>query len=190
MDNDNGLAGMKWKVLESEYLFNVPWLTVRKDKCELPNGKIMPAFYVNEYPSWVTAVALTKEGKVVMVKQYRHGIGKVCIETPGGVVDAGEAPEIAIKRELTEETGYQFETLELLGTTCANPSTCNNYLYMYLATGGVKTAEQSLDETEDVEVVVYSIDELKQLLKENKIIQSMHVSCIFYALNRLEEMQY
>lgn len=179
---------MKWKVLESDYLFNQPWLTVRRDKCELPNGKIMPAFYVLEYPTWVTALAITKEGKVVMVQQYRHGIEEVCIETPGGVVDAGEEPETAIKRELLEETGYAFDTFECLGKVCANPSTGNNYLYMYLATGGVKVAEQNLDETEDVEVKFFTIEEVKNLIKENKIVQALHTSCIFYALNRLNEI--
>ena len=182
---------MKWKVLKSEYLFrDGPWLTVRKDTCELPNGKIMPAFYVMEYPTWVTAFALTKDNKVVMIKQYRHGIGEVTVETPGGVVDKGEAPETAIRRELLEETGYQFDNFECLGKVCANPSTADNYLYMFFAAGGEKITEQKLDDLEDVEVVVYSIDEVKQLLKENKIVQSLHVSCIFYALNRIGQMQY
>src|SRR5215218_10442004 len=105
---------MKWKVLESEYLFKEPWLTVRKDKCELPNGKIVPSFYVNEYPDWVNAFALTEDGKVIMVKQYRHGIGEVGIELPGGVVEPGESWQKGMERELMEETGYAFEKLEYL----------------------------------------------------------------------------
>ena len=181
---------MKWKVLESEYLFTEPWLTIRRDKCELPNGSIMPAFYVQEYPTWVCVFGLTKEGNVVMVKQYRHGIQEISIEPPGGVVDKDEEPLTAIKREVMEETGYEFESYEFLGRVCANPSTGDNYLHMFLATGGEKTGEQKLDETEDVEVVLYTIDELKRLLKENKIVQSLHVSCIFYALNHLGEMKY
>ncbi len=181
---------MEWKILESEYLFNEPWLTIRKEKCELPNGKIMPAYYTLEYPSWVSALALTKDNKVVMVKQYRHGLGVISTELPGGVVDKGETPEVAIARELKEETGYVFESYELIGKICANPATTNNYMHMFIARGGEKVAEQSLDETEDVETVIYDIDEVKQLVKENKIVQSLHVSCIFYALNRIEQMQY
>src|SRR5690242_9189767 len=100
---------MEWKVIDSKYLFNEPWLTVRKDECALPNGKVMPAYYVIEYPEWVTAFALTKDNKAVLVKQYRHGLGVTSIETPGGVVDKGESTETAIKRELKEETGYEFE---------------------------------------------------------------------------------
>lgn len=182
---------MKWKVIKSEYIFkDGPWLTIRKDKCELPNGKIMQAFYVQEYPEWASAFALTKDNKVLMIKQYRHGIEQITTEVPGGVVDKGEEPLTAIRRELLEETGYQFESFEFLGKVCANPSTGDNFLHMFLASGGEKVAEQKLDETEDVEVVAYSIDELKQLLKENKIVQSLHVSCIFYALNHLKEMKY
>ena len=165
---------MKWKVLESTYLHREPWLTVRKDKCELPNGTIIPSFYVNEYDEWANAFALTKDGKVVMVRQYRHGIGSVEIELPGGVV---------------EETGYKFEKFEYLGKICANPSTTNNFMHMYLATGGEKVAEQHLDEVEDVEVVLMSVEEVKGLVRENKMMQSLHVNCILYALMRMGEVK-
>jgi ADP-ribose pyrophosphatase len=176
---------MKWKVLESDYLHKEPWLTIRKEKCELPNGTIMPAYYIIEYPTWVSVLALTKDNKAVFVKQYRHGLGVVSIELPGGVVDAGETPEQGIRREIMEETGYEFETYEYLGKISPNPATSTNYMHMYLARGGEKVAEQSLDETEDVEVALYSLDEVKQMLKENKIVQSLHCTTIFYALDRL-----
>jgi ADP-ribose pyrophosphatase len=180
---------MKWKVLESTYLHKEPWLTIRKDKCELPNGNIVPAFYVNEYPDWVNAFALTKEGKVIMVRQYRHGIGTIETELPGGVIEEGESPEEGGKREVLEETGYAFETFEYLGKICANPSTTNNFMHMFLATGGKKIAEQELDHSEEVDVELMTIDEVKQLVKENKIMQSLHVNCIVYALMRLGELK-
>lgn len=181
---------MKWKVLESTYLHREPWLTIRKDKCELPNGYIVPAFYVNEYPDWVNVFALTEEGKVVMVKQYRHGIESVETELPGGVIEDGETWQEGAKRETLEETGYVFEKLDYLGKISANPSTTNNFMHMFLATGAQKVAEQKLDESEDVEVELMTIAEVKQLVRENKIMQSLHVNCIFYALAKLEEMKY
>ena len=181
---------MKWKVLESTYLHKIPWLTIRKDKCELPNGNIVPAFYVNEYPDWVNAFALTKEGKVIMVRQYRHGIGTIETELPGGVVEDGESLEEGVKRETLEETGYSFDKVEYLGKISANPSTTNNFMHMFLATGGEKVAEQNLDDSEEVEVLLMTIDEVKKLVKENKIMQSLHVNCIMYALARLEEMKF
>ncbi len=181
---------MEWKILESQYLHNEPWLTIRKERCELPNGKIMPAYYIIEYPSWVSVLALTKDGRAVFVKQYRHGLGVVSIETPGGVVDAGETPEAAIRRELKEETGYVFESYEYLGKISPNPATSTNYMHMYLARGGEKVADQSLDETEDVEVVLYTLDEVKALLRENKIVQSLHCTTLLYALNKLGLLVY
>lgn len=181
---------MKWKVLESTYLFNEPWLTVRKDTCETPGGKVIPSFYVMEYPDWANAFCLTKDGRVVMVKQYRHGLGEVGIELPGGVVEKGEGLEEGVKRELLEETGYQFEKLEYLGKISANPSTTNNLMHMFLATGGEKVAEQNLDEEEEVDVVYMTVDEVKQMVREQKIMQSLHVNCIMYALERIGQLTY
>ena len=181
---------MKWKVLESEYLHNEPWLTVRKEKCELPNGKIMPAYYIIDYPTWATCLALTKDGKAILVKQYRHGLGVISLETPGGVVDEGEDVQTAVARELREETGYEFDHYEFLGKISANPATTSNYMHMFLATGGVKKGEQKLDETEDVTVELYSIEELKQLVRDQKIVQALHTACIFYGLEKLGELKY
>lgn len=181
---------MVWKVLESVYLHKEPWLTVRKDKCQMPDGTIIPSFYVNEYPEWVNAFALTKDGRVVMVKQYRHGIGETSIELPGGVAEEGETMEYAVKREMKEETGYEFDQVKSLGKICANPSTTNNFMHMFLATGGEKVAEPQLDHAEDLEVLIMEIDEVKQLVKDNLIHQSLHVNCIFYALNELGELKF
>jgi ADP-ribose pyrophosphatase len=105
---------MKWKVLESEYLHKEPWLTIRKDKCEMPDGTVIPSFYVQEYPEWVNALGLTTDGKVVMVKQYRHGLEEISIELPGGVAEDGETMEEAVKREFKEETGYEFKEWKYL----------------------------------------------------------------------------
>ena len=181
---------MKWKVLSTEKLFSEPWFTVRKDICEMPNGNKHSAYYVLEYPDWATAFALTEDNKVLMVRQYRHGLGTVSTELPGGVIDKGETPEQAIARELLEETGYAFESMEQIGKVAPNPATSNNYMHMFLAKGGKKVAEQNLDATEDVEVLILPIEEVKQLLRENRIVQSLHSTCIFYALTKLELLQY
>jgi 8-oxo-dGTP pyrophosphatase MutT (NUDIX family) len=154
----------------------------------MPDGRIVDEYYVLEYPNWVNAVAITDEGKVLMVKQYRHAAGIVSLEIPGGVIDGDETPEHAMRRELLEETGYQFDDIELLCTVYANPSTANNHTYCYLARGGKKVQEQSLDEHEHIVVEQYTIDEIKQLLAENKIAQALHCTGLFYALMKLGEI--
>ena len=182
---------MNWKILSSEYLFSDLWFKVRKDICETPGGKIINPYYVYEFPTWVTALALTEEGKVILEHQYRHALGEVCVEIPGGCVDDTDASfEEAIKRELLEETGYSFSSFEYLGKVSANPSTNNNLMHMFLAKGGKKTASQQLDHNEEIEIELVTISELKQMIRENKIVQAMHLTCMLYALERMGELRY
>ena len=177
---------LKWETISSEYLARETWFTVRRDTCKRSDGKIVNNYYVFEFPEWATAFAVTEEGKILMTRQYRHAISEVCIELPGGCVDATDKSyEDAIRRELLEETGYQFTDVVSLGKISANPSTNSNLMHMFLATGGKKVKEQSLDDNEEIEIIELSFDELRQLIDENKILQAMHMSTIWYALRKL-----
>ena len=181
----------KWKTISSEYLFNDTWLKARKDRCMRPGGEIVDPYYVMEYPEWVTAFALTEDDKVLLIKQYRHALGEICIELPGGCVDAADKDfETAVRREFLEETGYTFHTAEYLGKTSPNPSTNSNTLHMFLMMGGKKIQEQQLLGDEDIEVMTVTLTELKEMLLQNQFIQSMHVTNIFFALNKLGELQF
>jgi ADP-ribose pyrophosphatase len=182
---------LRWKTISSEYLFHDLWFTVRKDRCVTTDGKIISPYYVYEFPTWVSAVALTTDGKIIMEKQYRHALGEVNYELPGGCVDPGDPSlEFAIARELMEETGYKFNKFEYLGKTSANPSTNNNLMHFYLASEGQLIGKQQLDHNEEIEVELLSIDEVKQLLRKNIIVQSMHVTALFYALEKLGEIKF
>lgn len=181
---------MDWKLLGSEYLFKEPWLTVRKDICETPLGKHVDAYYVLEYPDWVNAMALTEDGQVLLIRQYRHAIGRVLVEIPGGVMDKeDESPEVAIRRELLEETGYTFSEMYSLGEVSANPSTTTNLVHMFLATGGKKVQDQQLDDNEEIDVLAVSIEELEAMLKRREFLQALHISCLYYGLEKLKELQ-
>jgi ADP-ribose pyrophosphatase len=179
------MPDLKWQVLSSEYVHKGPWATLRTDKCRMPDGRIVPAYYVLEYPDWANAVALTEDNKVLMVRQYRHAAQVVSLEIPGGVIEPGELPLEGMRRELLEETGYAFDDMELLCQLHANPSTANNITHCYLARGGKKVQEQQLDAQEEILIEEYTLDEIKQLLAENKITQALHVSSLFYALLKL-----
>ena len=177
---------MEWKILSSEYLFSDLWFRVRKDKCITPEGKLVDPYYVYEFPDWVTALAITEDQKIVMVRQYRHALGETCLEIPGGCVDDTDPDfQTAIARELLEETGYQFSDYHYLGRTSANPSTNNNLMHMFLATGGRKIADQKLDGNEEIQVGLYSIEEVKKMLRDNQIVQAMHTTCMLYGFQRL-----
>ena len=182
---------MEWKTLKSEYLFNDRWFKVRRETCERPDGRIVEPYYVYDFPEWVSAVALTADGKVILERQYRHALGLTQFEIPGGCIDPGDAnPEAAIARELLEETGYRFDSYKLLGRTSSNPSTNSNWMHFFLATGGVKTAEQSLDDNEDIEIHLFTLDQVKDMLRRNEFIQSMHCTALFYALREMGEVDF
>ncbi len=163
----------KWKILDSKYIIKRPWLTARVDKVELPNGVVNPEYYVLEYPTWVNVIAITAEGKFVMVEQYRHGLADVFTELVAGVAEKGETPLHAARRELLEETGYGNGNWKLFTVLSANPGTMTNLSYTFLATDVEKIAGQHLDETEDVAVKLLSEAEIKAMLANDEIKQSL-----------------
>jgi len=177
---------LKWTIRESKQLLKDKWIDVRSDSCIKPDGTVVEPFYVYGFPDYACAVAVTKDGKVILERMYRHGLNMVTIELPGGCVDKTDATlEDAIARELLEETGYRFDKIEYLGNISPNPTTNTNLMRMFLATGGEFDPDQKLDTDEGVEVFLVTMDELVAMVKEQQFIQSMQLSCLFFALQKL-----
>ena len=164
---------MNWKILNSKYLFKKPWLTARVDKVQLPTGAIIDEYYILEYPEWVNTIATTKDGLFVFVRQYRHGIGKTVNELCAGVVEEGEAPMDAAKRELLEETGFGGGEWTPWMTISANASTHTNPTHCFLATGVEPIGEQHLDNGEDIQVRIFSREEVLEMLRQGEVWQSL-----------------
>lgn len=178
----------KWKVINSEYLFREPWLTVRRDHVELPNGNQIPQYYVLEYPNWVNTIAITKDQKFIFVRQYRHGLQCTSMELCAGVTEKeDDSPMISAQRELLEETGYGNGNWVKFMETSANPGTHTNMTFCYLATDVEKISGQNLEPTEDISVHLLSLEEVKELLLNDKIVQSMHAAPLwkYLAINHL-----
>lgn len=164
----------KWTTLKSEYLFQRPWLTARRDHVRLPHGAENEEYYVLEYPNWVNVIARDKEGRFVMIRQYRHGIGETRFELCAGVIDPeDESPEAAARRELLEETGYGGGNWRLLTKLAPNASAMNNWSYSFVAEGVEPIQAQHLEPTEDIVVHLLTKEEVKALLENDEIKQAL-----------------
>jgi 8-oxo-dGTP pyrophosphatase MutT (NUDIX family) len=166
----------EWTVLAREYVAREPWYTVRLDRVQLPNGTVIPKYWINEYPPWVNVVAVTTDDRVVLIRQYRHGIAAVHFEIPAGTTDPEDtALESAARRELLEETGYSGGTWSLLMTLSANPALQNNLTYTYLAEG-VTAGAASPDDSEDIRVHLVPIAEVEGLIESGGFVQALHIA--------------
>jgi len=179
-DDDPGA----WRVLNREYVAREPWYTVRVDRVQLPSGTIIPKYWINEYPPWVNVVAVTGDDRVVLIRQYRHGIGAVHFEIPAGTTDPGDSSlESAARRELLEETGYGGGTWSLLMTLSANPALQNNLTYTFLAEG-VIAGPAAPDASEDIRVHLVPIAEVEALIEDGGFLQALHTAPLLKLLLR------
>jgi 8-oxo-dGTP pyrophosphatase MutT (NUDIX family) len=176
-----------WKVLSREYLSRKLWYTVRVDKVELPTGAIIPEYWINEYAPWVNVVAVTTDDKVLLIRQYRHGLGQVHFELPAGTTDPGETSlEDAAKRELLEETGYGGGRWSPLVTLSANPALTTNLTHTFLAEGVVPMAPADPGAGEDLRLHAVTVDELEALIDEGELVQALHTAALLTFLRRRE----
>ena len=163
----------KWVVKDSSYLFKNKYLTVRKDRVITQKGVEIPDFFVIENPNWINVIAITEDGLFVMEEQYRHGLGIIEHELCAGMIEDGESPLEAAKRELKEETGYAGGDWKLFMKSSPNPSSMNNINYTFLAKGVKKQFEQRLDNREFINVSLLTKDEIKALLDRDEITEGI-----------------
>lgn len=170
----------KWKTLGSEYLIRRPWLTARRDRVQLPDGRVFDEFYILEYPTWVNVIAITDRGEFVMVRQYRHGLDDVFVELCAGCAEQGEEPLAAARRELLEETGFGGGEWREFDVLSANPTTMTNLSHTFIAEGVTLQTGQALDPSEDIAVELHSREEVLAMLQRNEIKQALMAAPLWH----------
>ena len=177
-----------WRVRSSRYLIDSPYMRLRVDELELPNGTIVSDYYVREGAGFVSVLPLTDDNHVVLIRQYRYGSDTVGIELPAGTLDAGEEPAVCARRELAEETGYEAARIELAATYRPEPVRSNGFAYVFVAFGARFTCEPNLDPTEHIVVEEVDFDEFREMLRDGRIEAGSSIAAGYLALEYLRRL--
>lgn len=177
----------RWERLSSERLMETPYFVLRSDKLRLPDGAVKDPYYILERPDAAIIFPVTEAGEVVLVRQYRPAIDRMELGLPAGLVEEGEEPLAAARRELMEETGYTGGEWEPLGAVASSPSLKDNWAHLYLARGVELTAPPQPDEYERVEVVLVPVGEIFEELQAGSIVSSSGVAAVLLALGVLNK---
>jgi 8-oxo-dGTP pyrophosphatase MutT (NUDIX family) len=176
-----------WKVVASDIVIETPHLRLRRDQVELPDGRRIGDYFVRESRGFTIVFVLTPDEHVVLVRQYKHGIGTVVLELPAGGIDAGEDPAACARRELAEETGYVADPpeLELAGSFIQDPTGSSTRYHVYFGRNARPLLATDFDVTEDIDVVLVPLRDLRGLLRDGTIDVGTQVASIYYVLDRL-----
>jgi 8-oxo-dGTP pyrophosphatase MutT (NUDIX family) len=173
-----------WEVLHSEYLLKKRWLSVRQDRVRTGAGFTIEEFHVLEVPSWACICCFSQTGELVLTRQYRHGVSKVTLELPAGVIEADETPIQGAQRELFEETGYTSEDWAPLMILTPEPARHTHLAHCFIALNAVASHQQCLDEAEDLLVETVPASQALSLIEEGRLTHAVHVAALLLAQQR------
>lgn len=176
---------MRWHVLKSDYVFSCPWLKIRKDHVRQPSGHEIEDFYVVEQPDWVNIVAITPDERFIIEEQYRHGISQVCYELPAGMVEEGEDPLVAARRELLEETGCESDDWQPFGMYVPNASGSTIHCYTFVARNVRQVAEPQFEESEDIKLHRYTKQQLITIMEQGLMPEAVMQAPIWKLINNI-----
>lgn len=169
---------LDWRLEERRYGADLILFRARYDHCRHPYSQRVLERIVLESVDWVNLVALTVDGQCVMVRQYRFGVGYTTLETPGGMVDAGETPLAAAQRELEEETGYGGGSWQYLGAVEPNPAVHNHLCHHYLARDVVPRGHQQLGSGEAIRVELMSEAQVVAAVRSGELRHALALSAL------------
>jgi ADP-ribose pyrophosphatase len=178
-DSRRALARAAWHTLTTREVYTNPWIRVREDVAELPDGR-RTIYGVIEIPPAVGVLPFLDERTVVMVGQYRYVARGFYWEIPTGGMKPGETEEAAAQRELAEEAGYEAARLVKLCTFYTSKSVMDEVAYVYVAEGLTPAARVG-DDTEFIEVRAFPFDEVVRMVERSEILDSLTVVAVLHA---------
>ena len=170
----------KWTLQHREVMFSNEYVELVKDNVVTSKGVVIPDYYSINTRHAVIVVALDKCLNVVLKREYRHPLNSILIELPAGTIEEDETDGLVVaKRELREETGYVSNDWTYLGTYIESPSKTNTEISLYLAKDSINASDQSLDESEDIEVLVIPFSDAVEMCMNNTIRVNSSINGIF-----------
>lgn len=175
-----------WTIHDTQPVYQTRVFTLLEQKSSsIINPEKKGTFSVLKAPDWVNVIALTSDEQVVMIRQYRQGTRDITLEIPGGMVDPGEDFMTAGLRELKEETGGVGQQAEQIGVVAPNPAIQQNHCGTILVRD-VVLGEQNLEGNEEIEVVLYPLTDVSDLIRTGQITHSLVIAAFhFYQLHAL-----
>jgi ADP-ribose pyrophosphatase len=178
MTDDGG-----WKRLASRYLFKSRWYNLRQDEVELPSGQPI-TYTMVEHPGYAMVVPLLDDGRVLLERVYRYTVQDYVLECPSGGLD-GEAPEVAARRELEEETGWVAGALSPLGSFYGSDGISDERCHFFLATQLRLTGRMAREATEQMELEYVPLARAVELVLEGALLDAPSALAILLAERRL-----
>jgi len=189
MDSDSEKRNLSWDLIDSREDRHYGLFSVRINRNRSPRTGNVHEFQVLTSPDWVAVIAVTPDNRLILVRQYRHGTAQMSLEPPGGLVKRGQTPQQSALEELEEETGYRPGQVELLGFMDAMPALFTNRFYVYLVRDAIKTGRINPDETEEVETMLVSVDDIKGYIRSGKISSSLMIAALHLFLDDEEQVR-
>jgi ADP-ribose pyrophosphatase len=176
MSSDDAKSRLRpWEALGTDRVYRGRIFALDRRRCVSPRHGTTHDFDVIDSCDWVNIVPITPDRRVVMVRQYRHGIAGFTLEVPGGMVDPDESPAAAARREMIEESGYDGSDVVELGSIHPNPAFLNNRCHSFLARDVRHVRAPEFDGTEETEVVLVPLEEIPDRIRDGTITHALVV---------------
>jgi 8-oxo-dGTP pyrophosphatase MutT (NUDIX family) len=170
-----------WRKLASQLLGDYRVFRLRQDVSRSPVTGRDHTFFVLETGDWVNVIPVTPEGKVILIRQYRHGTEEVTLEIPGGMVDAEDtSPAVSAERELMEETGYAAEAIIPIGRVAPNPAILNNCCHSFLAVNARPVGPTRFDGAEDITFELADTADIPHLITSGQISHALVIAAFYF----------
>ena len=159
----------RWTILNEEQVLEHPYVNVKYQTVQFPDGRIIPDWPIIQTRDYVNALVLNKSKQIMILEGYKHGYGRSSWQVLGGYLEPGEDPEMAVQRELMEETGYQSDQWQHLGSFTVDANRHVGTGHFFLARDARRVADPDHDDLEQFAIQWVSMEELRQALFDGRV---------------------